>query len=104
MTTAGMAVTWQLSDTEWFKIHAHLKRCPVPFIVAFTRDRWNHSNPPQTARYLTRIWDQMPDAPPAAEPGLPALRVAPVGPPTANQRRRDLFDTAAARLTAGGTQ
>jgi len=105
LNNAGMAVTWQLSDTEWFKIHAHIKRCGIEFIVAFTRDRWNRNDPPQTARYLTRIWDQMPDPPQPAEPGLPALRAAngPTGPLTANQRKRSFFDDAAARF-AGGQQ
>jgi hypothetical protein len=108
LNNAGMAVTWQLSDTEWFKIHAHIKRCGPEFIVAFTRDRWNHSNPPQTARYLTRIWDQMPDAPQGAEQpgtsGTPALRgvPGPAGPLTNNQRKRALLAEAAAQL-AGGT-
>ena len=110
MTAAGMAVTWSLGETEWFAVHAHVKRCTVPFMVAFTRDRWNHADPPKTARYLTRIWGQMPDLPQPAEqpdgPGLPVLRSAPPlasGPLTNNQRKRALLADAAARL-AGGQQ
>jgi hypothetical protein len=108
MTAAGMAVTWGLGETEWFAVHAHIKRCGIPFMVAFTRDRWNHNNPPQTARYLTRIWQQMPDLPQEAEPadGLPVLRsvTPPAGPMTPNQAKRALFDQAAATLAAGGFQ
>jgi hypothetical protein len=109
MTAAGMAVTWGLGETEWFAVHSHIKRCGVPFMVAFTRDRWNHNNPPKTARYLTRIWQQMPDLPQAAEPEpgstLPALRTAPLpsGPPTQNQMKRSFFDDAARALAPGET-
>lgn len=108
MTAAGMVVSWSLSEAEWFVVHAHIKRCDIPFIVDFTRARWNHNDPPQTARYLTKIWQNMPDRPAEGPAGVPALRAVPpagtpTGPMTRNQIGRSLLDQAAARL-AGGSQ
>lgn len=100
MTAAGMVVGWRLGDTEWFAVHGHIKRCGTEALVDFARRRWNPADPPQTARYLTRVWSDLPDMPtPGA--GLPALRAAPAGPPTPNQMKRNLFDEAAARFAGG---
>ncbi|NUS14536.1 MAG: hypothetical protein HOY69_24580 [Streptomyces sp.] len=109
MTAAGMVVSWSLAEPEWFAVHAHIKRCGIPFMVEFTRARWNHNDPPQTARYLTKIWQSMPDRPAEGPTGLPALRAvptpgAPAGPITNNQMRRNLLAEAAAQLAAGGPQ
>ena len=96
LTAAGMVVGWGLSEPEWFRVHAHIKRCGVEEIVQFTRDRWNPADPPRTARYLTRMWTEMPDMD-APGSGLPALRAVDAAPPVspklaARQASRDLLD------------
>ncbi|WP_158920633.1 hypothetical protein [Streptomyces sp. NBRC 109706] len=78
LTAAGMVVGWRLSEVEWFKIHAHIKRSSIPALVEFTRRRWNPADPPRSARYLTRIWEDMPSVP-AGTPGAPALPAAATG-------------------------
>ncbi|MGW1840807.1 hypothetical protein [Streptomyces sp. NPDC002067] len=104
MTTAGMVVGWRLSETEWFAVHAHIKRASVDALVEFTRRRWNPADPPQTARYLTRIWSDMPDLPAGAptQPALPAAAGGDVVPfRDRHQQASDgLFDRAMERATA----
>jgi hypothetical protein len=73
MTAAGMVVGWRLSEPEWFAVHGHIKRCGTPALVQFARRRWNPADPPQTARYLTRIWSDLPSMPTPGD-GLPVLR------------------------------
>lgn len=105
MTDAGMVVGWRLGDTEWFAVHAHIKRCGIPAMVAFARRRWNPADPPQTARYLTRIWADLPDMP-QPEAGLPALRAVAGSPApisTTDQRVQQGLDLAARfRALEGG--
>lgn len=79
LTAAGMVVGWRLTEPEWFKVHAHIKRTSIPAMVEFARRRWNPADPPQTARYLTRIWSDMPDVPTASD-GLPVLRAVDAPP------------------------
>lgn len=109
MTAAGMVVSWNLNSGEWLTVHAHIKRASIPFIVEYTRGRWNHADPPKTARYLTRMWQTMPNQPAPSPDGLPALRAvpnpgAPEGPLTTNQIRRGYFTEAANAFAAGGQQ
>ncbi|MFD9124918.1 hypothetical protein [Kitasatospora sp. NPDC059571] len=103
MTAAGMVVGWRLGETEWFAVHAHIKRCGTDALVEFARRRWNPADPPQTARYLTRIWSDLPDMPqPGA--GLPALRAAPAQPSRQQQETDSWFDRAMARAQASDAQ
>ncbi|MEU0808754.1 mucin-2 [Streptomyces sp. NPDC005970] len=105
MTAAGMVVSWRLSEVEWFAIHAHIKRASTAAMVAFTRDRWNPADPPKTARYLTRIWADMPDLPegtPTQPAPLPAVVGSDVVPFRDRQQQAsdDMFDRAMARAEA----
>jgi hypothetical protein len=105
LTAARMTVGWGLSEPEWFALHAHIKRCGIPALVDFAARRWNTANPPQTARYLLRMWADLPSTP---EPGaLPALRAVD-GPPRPSTKAQEyLADMAAIaaelRAAEGGT-
>lgn len=98
MTAAGMVVGWRLGETEWFAVHAHIKRCGTEALVEFARRRWNPADPPQTARYLTRIWSDLPDMP-ATNAGLPVLRAIDGPAPTSRQQQETdaWFDRAMTR-------
>lgn len=101
MTAAGMVVGWRLGETEWFAVHAHIKRCGVPALVEFSRRRWNAADPPQTARYLTRVWSDLPSMPePTA--GLPALRSVDAPPSTTDRYLADMAAHAERLRHAGG--
>jgi hypothetical protein len=99
MTAAGMVVGWRLSEPEWFAVHAHIKRSSVEAMVAFARRRWNPADPPQTARYLTRIWSDMPSLPDgvAALPSAVGADVLPLTASRQQQETNDLFDRAMQR-------
>lgn len=107
MTAAGMVVGWRLSEVEWFAIHAHIKRASTEALVEFARRRWNPADPPQTARYLTRIWSDMPDLPdglpaqpaPTTLPGVVGSDVVPFRD-RQQQASDDMFDRAMARAQA----
>jgi hypothetical protein len=101
MTAAGMVVGWRLGETEWFAVHAHIKRCGVQALVEFSRRRWNPADPPQTARYLTRIWSDLPSLPdPAA--GLPALRSVDAPPSSTDRYLADMAAHAERLRHTGG--
>ena len=91
LTTAGMIVGWRLSEPEWFAVHAHIKRTSVETLVAFARARWNPDDPPKTARYLTRIWSDMPSLPKDA-PALPIAVGADVLPLNVSRQQREVDD------------
>ncbi|WP_431999283.1 hypothetical protein [Streptomyces sioyaensis] len=103
MTAAGMVVGWRLTEVEWFAVHAHIKRSSIDALVEFARRRWNPADPPQTARYLTRIWSDMPSLPEGMPtqpaPTLPAAVGAGVVPFPDRQQQAsdDLFDRAMQR-------
>ncbi|MFI9344979.1 hypothetical protein ACIG0D_27490 [Streptomyces sp. NPDC052773] len=99
MTAAGLIVGWRLSEPEWFAVHAHIKRSSVEAMVAFARRRWNPADPPQTARYLTRIWSDMPSLPDgvAALPSAVGADVLPLTASRQQQETNDLFDRAMQR-------
>lgn len=94
MTAAGMVVGWRLGDTEWFAVHDRIKRVGIPALVEHARRRWNPQDPPQTARYLTRIWSDLPDLPEPAEGG-PHLRPVADEPKTRVQQATDFYRNAA---------
>ncbi|NUH35301.1 hypothetical protein HUF15_00705 [Streptomyces samsunensis] len=104
MTAAGMVVGWRLSEVEWFAVHAHIKRASTDAMVTFARDRWNPADPPKTARYLTRIWSDMPDLPDGMpdQPATPAVLGSDVVPFRDRQQQAsdDMFDRAMARAQA----
>jgi hypothetical protein len=102
MTAAGLIVGWRLSEPEWFAVHAHIKRTSVEAMVDFARRRWNPADPPQTARYLTRIWSDMPSLPDGvtALPSAVGAEVLPLAVSRQQQESDDLFDRAMARAKA----
>jgi hypothetical protein len=105
MGTARMVVGWGLSEPEWFALHAHINRCGIPALIEHAARRWNTANPPQTARYLMRMWADLPAIPP---PGtLPALRAVDGPPRPPSKTAAYLADMAAIaaelRAAEGGT-
>ncbi|MEU8887282.1 hypothetical protein [Streptomyces sp. NPDC048442] len=60
LTSAGMLVGWRLSPQEWDQVTALSARWGVEALVEFISRRWSASRPPQTARYLLRIWADLP--------------------------------------------
>lgn len=79
MLAVGMDVGWGLSEPEWHAVRGHIERCGVGRLVDHARRRWNPQDPPRTARYLTRVWADLADAPAS---GLPALRAVDQAAPT----------------------
>ncbi|HEY8980488.1 MAG TPA: hypothetical protein VIU15_12975 [Streptomyces sp.] len=60
LTGAGMVVGWRLTEDEWARVTALSARWGVERLVEFISRRWDPSRPPQSARYLLRIWDDLP--------------------------------------------
>ncbi len=69
MTAAGMLVGWRLKDDEWARVTALSARWGTQQLVDIVARRWDHGRPPQSARYLLRIWDDLPSHDSAAHPG-----------------------------------
>lgn len=70
MSGAGMLVGWRLTDTEWGRVNALVSRWGHERLVEVVARRWNAERPPQTARYLLRIWADLPaEAPVTTAPG-----------------------------------
>ncbi|MEU3501699.1 hypothetical protein ABZ726_13290 [Streptomyces hundungensis] len=65
MESAGMLVGWRLSESEWARVTALLARWGAERLVEVIARRWDPSRPPQSARYLLRIWDDLPSQLPA---------------------------------------
>lgn len=65
MESAGMLVGWRLSESEWARVTALLTRWGTERLVEVIARRWDPSRPPQSARYLLRIWDDLPSQVPA---------------------------------------
>jgi hypothetical protein len=78
MTAAGMVVGWGLADAEWFAIHDRIKRVGLPTLIDQARRRWNQADPPKTARYLLRVWCDLPDAAAPADGRLHAVDDPPI--------------------------
>ncbi|MGX2994876.1 hypothetical protein JNUCC64_11350 [Streptomyces sp. JNUCC 64] len=79
MTAAGMVVGWRLTDAEWHRVTALSARWGHARLVEMVARRWNADRPPLSARYLLRIWADLPDqAPePAAQTNVVPLRRQP---------------------------
>ncbi|UNZ18170.1 hypothetical protein [Streptomyces sp. 891-h] len=70
VTGAGMLVGWRLTESEWERVTALSERWGPKRLVEMAARRWNTSRPPQSARYLLRIWDDLPaHCPPSAQTG-----------------------------------
>ncbi|MBD0688485.1 hypothetical protein BG452_04855 [Streptomyces sp. CBMA123] len=79
MTAAGMVVGWRLTGAEWERVTALSARWGHERLVEMVARRWNADRPPLSARYLLRIWADLPDqAPaPAAQTNVVPLRRQP---------------------------
>lgn len=65
MTSAGMLVGWRLTEAEWSSVTALADRWSPARLVEMVARRWNSAHPPQSARYLLRIWADLPSQGPA---------------------------------------
>ncbi|GAA2929358.1 hypothetical protein [Streptomyces mexicanus] len=68
MTRAGMVVGWRLSADEWARVTALSAHWGADRLVEIIARRWDPARPPQSARYLLRIWDDLPMQAPADPP------------------------------------
>lgn len=68
ITSAGMLVGWRLTEPEWDRVTALAARWGNERLVEMVARRWNGSRPPQSARYLLRIWADLPSHASAAVP------------------------------------
>lgn len=66
ITSAGMLVGWRLTESEWDRVTALADRWGNDRLVEMVARRWNADRPPQSARYLLRIWADLPSHAPAA--------------------------------------
>ncbi|MFH8409573.1 hypothetical protein ACH4FX_33045 [Streptomyces sp. NPDC018019] len=75
---SGMIVGWRLSEAEWARVTALVARWGVPTLVEIIARRWDANRPPQSARYLLRIWADLPSQAPSASAGkvVPLRRAA----------------------------
>lgn len=60
ITRAGMLVGWRLTESEWNRVTALAARWGNERLVEMVSRRWNAERPPQSARYLLRIWADLP--------------------------------------------
>lgn len=81
ITGAGMLVGWRLTESEWDRVTALAARWGNERLVEMVARRWNADRPPQSARYLLRIWADLPShASAAASQGnVVPLRRQPAG-------------------------
>ncbi|MFJ8385599.1 hypothetical protein ACIQ9Q_14005 [Streptomyces sp. NPDC094438] len=68
LEAAGMLVGWRLSEPEWERVTALSARWGTERLVEVIARRWDPARPPQSARYLLRIWDDLPSQVPAEAP------------------------------------
>ncbi|QKW51524.1 hypothetical protein [Streptomyces buecherae] len=68
ITSAGMLVGWRLTEPEWDRVTALAARWGNERLVEMVSRRWNAERPPQSARYLLRIWADLPSHASAAAP------------------------------------
>lgn len=66
MTGAGMIVGWRLTEAEWDRVTALAARWGHGRLVEMVARRWNADRPPLSARYLLRIWADLPAQAPEA--------------------------------------
>jgi hypothetical protein len=99
LTANRMAVGWNIPASDWLLIEALIKRCGIDMLVDHAGGQWQRARQrPQYGTYFIPGWRDLPDLVAAS---LQPVQ-APTGPPTVNQRKRALFDDAAAKLAAGG--
>ncbi|MEU5546980.1 hypothetical protein AB0G85_32055 [Streptomyces sioyaensis] len=60
ITSAGMLVGWRLTESEWDRVTALAARWGNERLVEMVARRWKADRPPQSARYLLRIWADLP--------------------------------------------
>ncbi|MEU3133159.1 hypothetical protein ABZ691_10095 [Streptomyces sp. NPDC006854] len=60
ITSAGMLVGWRLTESEWDRVTALAARWGNERLVEMVSRRWNPDHPPKSARYLLRIWADLP--------------------------------------------
>lgn len=60
ITNAGMLVGWRLTESEWDRVTALAARWGNERLVEMVSRRWNSDHPPKSARYLLRIWADLP--------------------------------------------
>ncbi|MFF3554623.1 hypothetical protein ACFYXL_14580 [Streptomyces tsukubensis] len=89
LTTAGMLVSWRLSDAEWDRVTALSERWGPEALVDLAARRWNSAQPPRSARYLLRVWEDLPDE----LPGVTG-NVVPLCPGGARQTYRNQVPSA----------
>ncbi|GAA1219201.1 hypothetical protein GCM10009665_06550 [Kitasatospora nipponensis] len=79
MTGAGMVVGWRLTEAEWDRVTALAARWGRERLVEMVARRWNADRPPLSARYLLRIWADLPDQAlvPAGQTNVVPLRRQP---------------------------
>ena len=66
---AGIVVGWRLTAAEWQRVTALSARWGTSRLVEVIARRWDPKRPPQSARYLLRVWDDLPSAlPKSADP------------------------------------
>lgn len=65
LTDAGMVVGWRLTEDEWARVTALSARWGAGQLAEVISRRWDPNHPPQSARYLLRIWDDLPTDLPA---------------------------------------
>ncbi|MFJ2818492.1 hypothetical protein [Streptomyces sp. NPDC087294] len=77
ITGAGMLVGWRLTESEWDRVTALAARWGNERLVEMVARRWNTDRPPQSARYLLRIWADLPEH---ASDATPRGNVVPLHP------------------------
>lgn len=77
ITSAGMLVGWRLTQSEWDRVTALADRWGPDRLVEMVARRWKADRPPQSARYLLRIWADLPSCTP---PSAPQGNVVPLRP------------------------
>ncbi|WP_371792319.1 hypothetical protein OG285_25370 [Streptomyces sp. NBC_01471] len=74
ITDAGMLVGWRLTESEWDRVTVLAARWGHERLVEMVARRWNVDRPPQSARYLLRIWADLPSHTPASAGNVAPLR------------------------------
>lgn len=93
LTRAGMLVGWRLTEEEWARVTVLAARWGTDRLVEMIARRWDPARPPQSARYLLRIWADLPARPPADEPdgNVVPLRSGPGRRPFRNPERSSAY-------------
>ncbi|MBA0053666.1 hypothetical protein E0L36_23195 [Streptomyces sp. AJS327] len=76
LSSSGMVVGWRLSEAEWTEVDTLVGRWGVPQLVDLAGRRWDSEHPPRSARYLLRVWGDLPEAPPTGADGRSTSNVS----------------------------